>query len=139
MSVDEMTIKKIRETVEAQTETRGSLLRIADALGGISEKAGRKIGFNEYWPSCTTVGRIPAADMPSMATALEKETLALEALGEVAQNGITLRDKLELYETAIRMMRLEQSERLDDAITWAQFKTMMSKTIAGMGNPKTKH
>lgn len=139
MSVDEMTIKKIRETVEAQTETRGSLLRIADALGTISEKAGREIGFNEFWPSYTTVDKIPAADMPSMASALEKETLALEALGEVAQTGITLRDKLELYETAIRLLRLEQSERLDDAITWVKFKTMMSKTIAGMGNPKTKH
>lgn len=139
MSVDETIIKKIRETVAAQNETRGGFLRIADALGTISEKAGREVGFNEFWPSYTTVDKIPAADMPSMASALEKETLALEALGEFAQTGITLRDKLELYETAIRMLRLEQSERLDDAITWAQFKTMMSKTIAGMGNPKTKH
>ena len=138
MGVDEMTIRTIRETVQKTEDRRTGMLALADALEQIQSKAGRTVGLNEYWNDCTSVN-IPAAQILQMAAALKKELAALNMLGDMAAEGITLGGKIALYETALRLMRLEQAERLEDAITWTQFKAELSKTITEMAIKQPKN
>lgn len=108
---------------------RADVRRIQAALDVLSELLCRKVKINEWYPQFDGVESVSLSDAPKVANALEKEILALQILGPGAKIGITLEDKLNLYDEAIEDIRLQYRKSLNHAVTWAAFKNMVSGKV----------
>ena len=101
----------------------------AIALAKISKLAGYTVGLDEYWPGYYRVADMPPALQEEVVRQLEREVQVLTSMGVMAQHSITLRGKLQMYQTVLGAMHTLPKEELDTAITWAQFKARLNKLI----------
>ncbi len=117
------------EVFNQAAHRRAAARRIQAALEVMAGLAGWKMSLREWYPQFATIDDVPPAACGDVANALEKEVLALQVMGPGAARGITLEDKLALYERALDEIRVRWRGETKRPVTWAAFKGMVASEV----------
>lgn len=112
---------------------------VEEVLHRLARRAGRELSLRDYLP-CDHPAEVPARQRAVALRGLQREDTALALLLTMAPEGVTLGDKLALYERALGAIRHEEAAALAQPVTFARFRAMIAEKIAqkaksgGQGN-----
>ena len=102
---------------------------VQETLRRLARRAGRELGLRDYLP-CERPAEVPQRQRAVALRGLQREDTALALLLTMAPAGVTLGDKLALYERALEAIRREEADALAKPVTFARFRAMIAEKIA---------